>query len=321
MEWEKVFNNNISFEERALEVFRFQAVENKTYSNYLNLIGCNIQEVNSIKKIPFLPIELYKTQKIYCGEEPHEVVFSSSGTTGMVQSKHYVKNLKVYEKAFERGFEKFYGKAEECNIYALLPNYLEREGSSLIYMFEKLIEKSADGGFYLYEHEELAKRIKNRDKSRKTILIGVTFALLDIAEKGAIEKDETLCVMETGGMKGRGEELPREVIHEKLCSAFGVKSIHSEYGMCECLSQSYSLGEGLFETSDTMKILVRDIHDPFDISDKEGRGGINIIDLANVYSCSFIETQDMGKKFDNGTFTIDGRISNSDIRGCNLLVL
>lgn len=308
------------FEERALKVFRHQASENDVYARYLSLIGCRIEEVESIAEIPFLPIELFKSQKVYCGSEPNELLFSSSGTTGTTQSRHYVKSAAVYEQAFIQGWEKFYGKPSECNIYALLPSYLEREGSSLIYMFEKLIAESFDGGFFLYNHDELIAKLAKRDRSKKSILIGVTFALLDLAESGAMPKDESLIVMETGGMKGRGEELPRETVHEILCGAFGVERIHSEYGMCECLSQAYSDGNGVFYPSDTMRIVIRDLQDPFTHLGNEKRGGINIVDLANRDSCSFIQTQDMGKRFSDGSFTVEGRIAGSDIRGCNLLI-
>lgn len=309
-----------SFEERALRIFRYQATHNEVYARYLSLIDADTDNVKTIEAIPFLPIELFKTQKVYCGNDPHELLFKSSGTTGMTQSSHYVKSAEIYEEAFGRGWEKFYGKPSDCNIYALLPSYLEREGSSLIYMFEKLIADSFDGGFFLYNHDELIERLARRDKSKKSILIGVTFALLDLAQSGAMPKENDLIVMETGGMKGRGEELPRETVHDILCKSFGVQHIHSEYGMCECLSQGYSTGDGIFYPSDTMRIVIRDIQNPFATLGNEKRGGINIVDLGNINSCSFIQTQDIGQRFDDGSFTVEGRIADADIRGCNLLI-
>lgn len=309
-----------SFEERALRIFSYQATHNDVYARYLSLIGCDTEQVRSLEEIPFLPIELFKSQKVYCGNEPHELLFRSSGTTGMTQSNHFVKSAKIYEEAFSRGWEKFYGKPSACNIYALLPSYLEREGSSLIYMFEKLIADSFDGGFFLYNHNELIERLTQRDRSKKSILIGVTFALLDLAQSGVMQKDSELIVMETGGMKGRGDEIPRETVHRMLCESFGVQHIHSEYGMCECLSQAYSTGDGIFYPSDSMLIVIRDLQNPFSSLGSGKRGGINIVDLANRYSCSFIQTQDIGKRFADGSFTVEGRIADSDIRGCNLLV-
>lgn len=309
-----------SFEEKALRIFSYQATHNDVYARYLSLIDCDVQCVHAVEDIPFLPIELFKSQKVYCGDELHELLFRSSGTTGMAQSSHYVKHASVYEEAFSRGWEQFYGNPAECNIYALLPSYLEREGSSLIYMFEKLIAESFDGGFFLYNHDELIERLARRDRSKKSILIGVTFALLDLAESGAMPKDNELIVMETGGMKGRGEELPRETVHSILREAFGVQSIHSEYGMCECLSQAYSTGDGIFYPSDSMRIVIRDIQDPFVCLGDEKRGGINIVDLANIHACSFIQTQDIGKRFADSSFTVEGRIADSDLRGCNLLI-
>lgn len=309
-----------SFEEKALKIFKYQAENNDVYARYLSLINCDTERIKSIDAIPFLPIELFKSHKVYCGSEPHELLFRSSGTTDMTQSSHFVKSAEIYEKAFSQGWGKFYGKPSECNIYALLPSYLEREGSSLIYMFEKLIATSFDGGFFLYNHDELIARLTRRDRSKKSILIGVTFALLDLAESGAMPKDNELIIMETGGMKGRGEELPRETVHRKLQEAFGVQHIHSEYGMCECLSQAYSAGNGIFYPSDSMRIVIRDLQNPFLYVGNEKRGGINIVDLANIHSCSFIQTQDIGKRFADGSFTVEGRIADSDIRGCNLLI-
>ncbi|MEG2122067.1 MAG: acyltransferase, partial [Rikenellaceae bacterium] len=220
--------NNIfeysSFEAQALDIFKYQASNNEVYSRYISLLGLDVNKICRFEEIPYLPIELFKSQKVYCGTEPHELLFRSSGTTSATQSSHYVKKASIYKEAFSRGWETFYGKASECNIYALLPSYLERDGSSLIYMFEKLIEESYDGGFFLYNHDDLIERLNKRDKSKKTILIGVTFALLELAKREDLPKDETLIVMETGGMKGHGEEVPREKLHKILSEAFGVQS-------------------------------------------------------------------------------------------------
>lgn len=312
---------NISSErefcEMAMEVYRYQSVHCAPYREYIRLMECG--EVDCVEKIPFMPIELFKTHKIIDGDD-YQLKFTSSGTTGSVQSTHYVRESSVYEKSFLRAFEQFYDSAERCNIYALLPSYLEREGSSLIYMIQKLIEKSSDGGFFLYNHEELLERISKRDPAKKTILFGVSFALLDMAEAHKVDFRDEVIVMETGGMKGRRRELPREELHHLLCESLGVTKIHSEYGMCECLSQSYSDGEGVFRSPNWMKIVIRDIHDPLMQLPVGSRGGVNIIDLANIHSCAFLQTKDIGKIAPDGSFTIEGRLDSSDIRGCNLLV-
>lgn len=315
-------NSEDEFRECCLEVFRFQASHCAVYSEYLRLIGTNIDEVDEIEKIPFLPIELFKSHKVTtaCEGENCELLFTSSGTTGMTPSCHYVFKSEIYEKSFLKAFELFYDSVEDCNIYALLPSYLEREGSSLIYMIQHLISKAADGGFFLYNHDELLQKIANRDRSKKTILFGVSFALLDMAEEFKVDFADEVLVMETGGMKGRRRELPREELHALLQESLGVSSIHSEYGMCECLSQSYSFGEGIFASPSWMRIMTRNLHDVFAYTARGVRGGVNIIDLANIYSCSFIQTQDIGVVNSDNTFTIEGRIDNSDIRGCNLLV-
>ncbi len=310
-------DSHVEFEQAALELFRRQAVECEPYREYLRLVGCNPLNVSSITEIPFLPIELFKSHKIYCHETTPEAIFTSSG---VVSSHHYMRSLAEYERAFTEAFRCFYGEPEQWSFYALLPSYLEREGSSLIYMVERLRELSGGaGGFYLYDHEALVRDM--RSDKRPKILLGVTYALLDLAESGVMsEPIENLVVMETGGMKGRREELPREVLHEILCGAFGVETIHSEFGMAELTSQGYSEGGGIFYAPPWMKILVRDLADPFDVTSGVGRGGINIIDLASQGSCGFIETQDMGEIVARGGFRIDGRITGSDIRGCNLLI-
>ena len=314
--------NESDFQKVTLDVFRFQAVNCAPYAQYLSLIGCDVSSVDTVEKIPFMPIELFKTHKIYYNSDTSDsqLQFTSSGTTGSVQSIHYVKESIIYEKAFFKAFELFYGKAQDCNIYALLPSYLEREGSSLIYMIQSLISASSDGGFFLYNHDELLEKLEKRDRSKKTILFGVSFALLDMAEAYKVDFMDDVTVMETGGMKGRRKELPREELHDLLCHSLGVTKIHSEYGMCECLSQSYSYGDGVFNSPNWMRIVIRDIHNPFKFVQKGQRGGVNIIDLGNIYSCSFLQTKDLGVVSADGSFTIDGRMDNSDIRGCNLLV-
>ena len=315
-------SDELNFQRVSLEVFQFQATNCAPYAEYLNLIGCDVSLVDSVDKIPFMPIELFKTHNVYYSSDTSDsqLQFTSSGTTGSVQSVHYVKESVVYEKAFFKAFELFYGCAKDCNVYALLPSYLEREGSSLIYMIQSLIAESSDGGFYLYNHDELLDKLDKRDRSKKTILFGVSFALLDMAEEYKVDFKDDVIVMETGGMKGRRKELPREELHDLLCSSLGVSKIHSEYGMCECISQSYSYGDGVFRSPSWMKIVIRDIHNPFKMLPVGYRGGVNIIDLGNIYSCSFLQTKDLGVVSVDGSFMIEGRMDNSDIRGCNLLV-
>lgn len=307
------------FEMVALEQFNHQANCCAPYKEYLSLIGIKPDNVANLAQIPFMPIELFKTHDIYSSAEPYQTVFTSSGTASSVQSRHLVRDLGLYEKSFTEGFRLFYGDPESINIYALLPSYLEREGSSLIYMIKSLIDRSFDGGFFLYDYDNLIERLEKRDRSKRTFLFGVTFALMDLAERYALSLGDDVVVMETGGMKGRRRELPREELHDVLCRGLGVSSIHSEYGMCECLSQSYSYGEGLFQSPPWMKMLIRSLGDPFKQLEEGMRGGINIIDLANYHSCSFLQTQDKGKIVSDGRFTVEGRIDFSDIRGCNLL--
>lgn len=304
------------FDRMTLEVFRFQAEACAPYREYLELLGVDPAAVECPEQIPFLPIELFKSHRVYCGSNPPQQIFTSSSTTGQTPSRHYVADLRIYEEAFTRSFELFYGPAEQTAIYALLPNYLEREGSSLIYMVEGLIRRGG-GGFYLYDHDALLRDMEAHQG--KKILLGVSYALWDLAEeqRGALHD---VIVMETGGMKGRREELPREEFHRLLCDAFGVQSIHSEYGMAELMSQAYSDGNGIFRTPPWMRICVRDLNDPFRLLPNGATGGVNLIDLANFYSCSFLQTQDLGKVYDDGSFRILGRISGSEIRGCNLLV-
>ena len=318
-EYDDIFNisSNEEFEHEALKLFRFQAEHCAPYAEYIRLLGVEPAEVARVEDIPMLPIEIFKSHKVYCGEKEPQMVFTSSATTGMVQSRHYVADIKLYERAFTEAFCQFYGDERECSIYALLPSYLEREGSSLVYMAERLIEQCGGGGFYLHDYEKLLNDM-SRDPNPK-ILLGVTYALLDLAENYAPKLSDTV-VMETGGMKGRRKELPKSELHKILCSAFGVERIHSEYGMAELLSQAYSFGDGVFCAPKWMKVLVRDVNNPFARLAAGRRGGLDIIDLANRSSCAFIATQDMGVRYDDGSFRIEGRISQSDIRGCNLLV-
>ncbi len=319
-----IFNINSSedFERIALEIFRFQYENVPVYQTFCNFLNTNLSEVKHTKDIPFLPIQFFKTHKVIAKDLPEEALFTSSGTTGSITSKHYVADLKLYEESFLNAFEMQYGNPSNFTFLALLPSYLEREGSSLIYMVENLIEKSKDpnSGFYLYEMDALIEKLDFLEKNgRKSILIGVSYALLDLIEKRKFQLKNTI-VMETGGMKGRRKEMIKEELHEILKKGFGVAKIHSEYGMTELLSQGYSKGDGIFTCPPWMKILTRDTEDA--LSYTYGKtGGINVIDLANLFSCSFIATQDLGKTFSDGTFEVLGRFDSSDIRGCNLMVL
>lgn len=301
------------FEQAALELFRFQAEACLPYRSYLALIGVEAQSVERVEDIPYMPIELFKSQKVYCGPQPAEKCFTSSATSGMTPSRHYMAHLSDYEATFEAAYELFY---EGMPIYALLPCYLEREGSSLVYMVDRLIARYG-GGFFLDDYDHLLE-VLAEDK-RPKILLGVTYALLDLAEGYAPTLHNTI-VMETGGMKGRRKELPKNELHRVLCEAFGVTEIHSEYGMAELTSQGYSSGGGLFRLPPWTRIGIRDVNDPFALVGEGVRGGVNIIDLANRYSCAFIQTQDMGRAFGDGSFVLEGRITGADIRGCNLLV-
>lgn len=311
------------FEIEAMRIFKHQAAYNKIYSRFIDLLGIDFNQVDCLEKIPFLPIEFFKSHDILSSNDPIEQVFTSSGTTGMMPSRHLVTNLKVYEESFRKGFEYFYGSIEDFTILALLPGYLERQGSSLIYMVDDMIKKShsKQSGFYLNELDALADILIELDsKGTKILLIGVTYALLDLIEKRNFQLKNTI-IMETGGMKGRRRELVRSELHELLSVGFGVAQIHSEYGMTELLSQAYSLGDGVFETPPWMHILIRDTEDPFQELSTGRTGGINVIDLANINSCSFIATQDLGRKIGENKFEVLGRFDHSDIRGCNLMVV
>ena len=315
--------NQKQFEKIALKVFRFQYENNPVYHEFCDFLKIDVQKVKSLIQIPFLPIQFFKSHSIVSNSNPAQATFTSSGTTGMTTSKHLVTDVSMYEESYRKGFSQFYGNIEDHVILALLPSYLEREGSSLIYMVEDLIQLSnhSESGFYLNNHDELIKKLIDLDQSgQNVILIGVTYALLDLIEKYSFKLQNTI-IMETGGMKGKRKEMIREELHEQLCHGFGVQSIHSEYGMTELLSQAYSLGEGVFECPSWMQILIRDTEDALSYVTEGKTGGINVIDLANINSCSFIATQDLGKKHTNGTFEVLGRFDNSDIRGCNLMVL
>ena len=317
------------FESLALELFRFQYEYNAVYRDYCRALSVDPQKINSINKIPFLPIGFFKTHRITMDGPGEEAVFESSGTTGSTSSRHFVKKLELYKKSFLLAFKKFYGSADQYCILGLLPSYLERKNSSLVMMVDELIKQSHHplSGFYLDDHEKLYKTIlHNEILKQPTILIGVTYALLDFTEKYQPELRYTT-VMETGGMKGRREELTRQEVHSVLKSKLGVPYVHSEYGMTELLSQAYSKGEGLFNCPGWLKIVIREEDDPLSvltadkIDNKIISGAINIIDLANIYSCAFIATDDAGKLHPDGRFEVMGRIDNSDIRGCSLLAL
>jgi hypothetical protein len=319
-------NSTERFSEAAMEVFRYQASENRVYRRYLETLGTDTTKVNKPENIPFLPINFFKDFDVVCGTEKPETVFTSSGTTGMTVSRHLVTEVDLYRRSSLDGFRKFYGDPGEYCILALLPSYLERTGSSLVYMAEDLIKTSGhpDSGFYLHNYNELALKLKELEKiNQKTVLLGVTYALLDLAEQFpgiAHNRWDELVIMETGGMKGKRKEMVREELHEVLMKGFGVPSIHSEYGMTELLSQAYSKGNGIFNCPPWMQIMIRDTNDPFSYLQNGRTGGINVIDLANINSCAFIATQDLGKKYDDNSFEVLGRFDNSDIRGCNLLV-
>lgn len=315
--------SDADFDELAIEVFRFQHRHNKVYRDFCDLLKIKKDDVLVPEQIPFLPIQFFKSNRLVSSSGQPEQVFTSSGTTGSVPSKHFVTDISLYEKSFMSTFERFYGHVEDYVVLALLPSYMERTGSSLIYMVDSFVAKSKypESGFYLDTIAELAATLKKLDsEGRKTLLIGVSFALLDLVEKFQFELKNTI-VMETGGMKGRRKEMVRAELHAVLTEGFGVGKIHSEYGMTELLSQAYSKGDGVFECPKQMKVLIRDPEDPFGMLPNHKNGGVNIIDLANLNSCSFIATQDLGKKTTNNRFEILGRFDNSDIRGCNLLFL
>jgi phenylacetate-coenzyme A ligase PaaK-like adenylate-forming protein len=317
-------HNPQHFERTALAIFSAQAKHNKVYSAYVNALGIHPESVTSLKQIPFLPITFFKTAEVVTDSWQPEAIFTSSGTTGATTSRHFVKELSIYEQSFTTAFEQFYGSAKDLCILALLPNYLEREGSSLVYMAESLIKQSkyAESGFYLNNYAELISALrKTAEQNTPTLLLGVSFALLDVAEVLLDFYHPNLKVMETGGMKGRRKEMIRAELHEVLSKGFGVQTIHSEYGMTELLSQAYSIGSGIYHCPPWMRVAARDTSDPLSAIDYGQTGGLNVIDLANVYSCSFIATEDLGKIYSDGSFEVLGRFDQADIRGCNLMAL
>ncbi len=323
-------SNKRDFEKLALKVFRYQFDNNKVYHEFCTLLKKDKSNVKAIVEIPFLPIQFFKSHEVISSTETIQETFTSSGTTGMQTSKHFVTNLSIYEQSYRKGFSEFYGNIEDYCVLALLPSYLERDGSSLIYMVDDLIQSSnhPDSGFYLNNYDELLEKLQKLHRENQNIvLIGVTYALLDLIEYAQsisfplFGLGSSLIIMETGGMKGKRKEIIREELHEILCAGFGVPVIHSEYGMTELLSQAYSLGNGVFECPPWMQILTRDTEDALSYVDYGKTGGINVIDLANINSCSFIATQDLGKKYPNHSFEVLGRFDNSDIRGCNLMVI
>jgi len=324
---QNVFSTDLDFERTALEVFQFQYNNNMVYKSYVDAIKVKPNSINEVKQIPFLPIRLFKTHNILTTVFAPEAVFESSGTTETINSKHFVNDLSIYERSFLTCFEKYYGSISDWCILGLLPSYLERQNSSLIYMVDRLIKETRhpQSGFYLNEFDELTNVLQDvENQNQKTLLIGVTFALLDFAHTCSMQLQSTI-VMETGGMKGRKKELVKQEVHEVLKNTFGLDSVHSEYGMTELLSQAYSKGGGVFETAPWMKILLREEDDPLTIktldTQSSERGIINVIDLANIYSCSFIATDDIGVVYPDGTFEVLGRRDNSDLRGCSLLAI
>lgn len=311
------------FNTLALQLFKHQFEHNSVYRSFCDLVNKHPSAVSCIKDIPFLPIQFFKTHKVLSSDQNTEAIFESSGTSQSETSKHYVFDLEVYEASFRNGFDYFYGDIEDYAILALLPSYLERSNSSLVYMVNDYIKHSqhTDSGFYLDNLYELKQTLLRLEKEgQKTLLIGVSFALLDFIERYPIKLKHTI-IMETGGMKGRRRELIKSELHEHLKKGFSVDTIHSEYGMTELLSQAYSFGNGLFKTVPWMKVLIRNINDPFDILNYGKSGGINCIDLANIHSCAFIATQDLGRFKSDSSFELLGRFDTADIRGCNLMVV
>ncbi len=324
---EKIFkiNSEESFMETTLEVFHYQYENNSLYRRFTDLLGVDPGSVDSLNKIPFLPVEFFKNHRIVTGDDQEEKVFESSGTTEEgVKSRHYVTDIRLYEESFARGFEYFYGNPTDYLFFALLPSYVERDSSSLVYMVQKLTQQSLDPASRI-DRTDIPAILKDIDEAKrrgkKIIFIGVSFALVDCAANYSPDMSGVI-VMETGGMKGKRKEMTREELHRVLKNGFNVDSIHSEYGMTELMSQAYSFGDGLFRCPPWMKVVIRDPLDPMAIYDGWGRsGGINIIDLANMNSCSFVATGDLGKIARGGCFEVLGRFDRSDIRGCNLLTL
>ena len=327
-EWhDKIFSVAESgFRQLALDIFHFQYEANPVYNSYVNALGKTPSDVDEIEKIPFLPISFFKTDEIKTGKFNAEVIFKSSGTTQTINSQHHVKDVSIYTQSFTTAFKKIYGDPQKWCVLGLLPSYLEKGNSSLVYMVDDLIKQSRhpQSGFYLYDLDKLKETLLSLEKSnQKSLLIGVTYALLDFAEKFPVTLKNAI-IMETGGMKGRREELTRMEVHDQLKKAFGKTEIHSEYGMTELLSQAYAKKEGRFECPPWMKVLIRDDEDPLTVQHSASgvvSGALNIIDLANVYSCSFIATDDVGKLYPDKSFEVLGRMDGSDLRGCSLLTV
>lgn len=319
-----IFNisNPDEFHNACIETFLFQYEHSPVYRQYIDLMEVGPDQVNDINQIPFLPISFFKTHQIISRNKDAQITFSSSGTSGMSFSRHFVADKSLYLKSFNKGFEHFYGSPEDYCFLALLPSYFERSGSSLIYMMDDLINRSrySESGFYLNELKELSSALESLKKNKTpTILFGVSYALLDLAEAFPMDLSQII-VMETGGMKGNRPEISKGQLHKKLYNSFNIQEVHSEYGMTELLSQAYSSGNGKFKTPPWMRILIRDPYDPLSYMKNGKTGGINIIDLANKYSCAFIQTDDLGRKHPDNSFEIQGRYDSSDLRGCNLLV-
>lgn len=313
-----------TFEPMALSVFRYQSEFNPVYSRFVDLLGIDRDRVERIEDIPFVPVDFFRRHRMVTGAGKVQVAFTSSGTTGSVPSTHHVTSARLYEESFLRGFSLFYGNPSDYIIFALLPSYLGRSGSSLIYMATRLINETGHSlsGFYLDQYEELIRNINLAAMTgRKVMLLGVTYALLTLAERHSPRIPEAI-VVETGGMKGMRQEMVREELHQILCRSFGINAIHSEYGMTELLSQAWSAGEGLFRTPPWMRVLAGDVNDPTDITAEPGASGtVCVIDLANFWSCSFLATSDLCRLHPGGAFEVTGRYDNSDIRGCNLMVV
>lgn len=320
----RIFNvrSQSEFDDMALAVFHLQYEHNSLYRQFVQALGIDLQAIDHPTKIPFLPVSFFKSHKIYCAKNAEGIIFESSTTTGSIPSKHYVADIELYRESFRKGFSLAYGRAEDYVIIGLLPSYLERKNSSLVFMVADLVDQSRHdaSGFYLYDHDALARQLEETKlKGLKVLLIGVGYALLDFLENHPIELPGAI-IVETGGMKGRRRELIREELHNRLCRGFGVLFIHSEYGMTELLSQAWSKGAGLFGCPPWMNIMIRNANDPLSLALPGLTGGINIIDLANLYSCSFIATDDLGRMQPGGTFEVLGRFDAADVRGCSLMV-
>jgi len=315
-------SSETEFEKLALELFRYQHKANPLYREFCGLLGVDPLKVDHYREIPFLPVEFFRDHRVISGN-PGSIgmVFTSSGTTGSLPSRHYVTDLSLYRESFRKAFGLFYGDPSMYTILALLPGYLERPGSSLVFMMEDLIGSGAEGsGFYLHEADRLESALPGLHAAGRGIfLFGVSHALLDFAMQHPVSIPGAI-VMETGGMKGRKKEMVREELHSLICRGLDVEKVHAEYGMTELLSQAYSQGSGLFRTPPWMRVLVRDVNDPLSLLSSQVTGGLNIIDLANLNSCAFIATQDLGRIHPDGSFEVLGRFDSSDIRGCSLLI-